>query len=89
MNRRGFLGALGAMISGVVLEQAIPFNRVWSFPTEIKTAKIISLPELAITYYDRKMIENLRMQLVFGEVFTYRELPQSDGRMMKLFDYQT
>lgn len=35
MNRRGFLAGLGTLIGGVVIEKAIPFNRVWSFPKEI------------------------------------------------------
>jgi hypothetical protein len=39
MNRRGFLQGLGAMISGIAIEKAIPFNRVWSFPKEIVIPK--------------------------------------------------
>lgn len=35
MERRGFLKFLGASVAGIALEQAIPFNRVWSFPKEI------------------------------------------------------
>ena len=35
MNRRGFLGLLGAAIAGIALEQAIPLGRVWSFPRNI------------------------------------------------------
>lgn len=31
MNRRGFLG----MIGGLLVSEAIPFNRVWSFPSKI------------------------------------------------------
>lgn len=36
MNRRSFLAGLGVLIGGVAVDQAIPFNRVWSFPSEIK-----------------------------------------------------
>ncbi len=36
LNRRGFLGLLGGAGVGIALEQAIPFGRVWSFPTKIK-----------------------------------------------------
>lgn len=35
MNRRGFLKGIGAVIGGIAIDQAIPFNRVWSFPKEI------------------------------------------------------
>jgi hypothetical protein len=35
MNRRGFLKALSATVGGVALAEAIPFNRVWSFPKKI------------------------------------------------------
>ncbi len=39
MNRRSFLKGIGAVIGGIALEQAIPFNRVWSFPKEIKVVQ--------------------------------------------------
>jgi hypothetical protein len=35
MNRRSFLSLLGMSVGGLALEQAIPFNRVWSFPKKI------------------------------------------------------
>jgi hypothetical protein len=35
MNRRSFLQGLSALVGGVAIEQAIPFNRVWSFPKNI------------------------------------------------------
>lgn len=35
MNRRSFLAGLSALVGGIALEQAIPFNRVWSFPKQI------------------------------------------------------
>ena len=35
MNRRSFLRGLGAVIGGIALEQAVPFGRVYSFPTKI------------------------------------------------------
>lgn len=39
MNRRGFLQVLGIAVGGIALEQAIPFNRVWSFPKNIVIPK--------------------------------------------------
>lgn len=35
LDRRNFLRGLGALVGGVALEQAIPFNRVWSFPSKV------------------------------------------------------
>lgn len=35
MDRRGFLKLAGCLLGGVVLEQAIPLGRVWSFPNNI------------------------------------------------------
>lgn len=35
MNRRGFLSLFSAGVAGIALDQAIPFNRVWSFPSKI------------------------------------------------------
>jgi hypothetical protein len=39
MNRRRFFELLGMGVAGIALEQAIPFNRVWSFPKDIVLAK--------------------------------------------------
>ena len=36
MQRRQFLTGLGALFGGVLLNEAVPFNRVWSFPKDIK-----------------------------------------------------
>lgn len=38
MNRRSFLSGLGALVGGLALEQAVPFGRVWSFPTDLAGA---------------------------------------------------
>lgn len=48
-TRRKFLGGLTALIGGLALEEAIPFNRVWSFPTKIVVPNIAPL---ATIYYD-------------------------------------
>lgn len=39
MDRRSFLKGLGLIVGGVAINEAIPFNRVWSFPKEIKINK--------------------------------------------------
>jgi hypothetical protein len=41
LDRRGFIGLLGVGLGGIALEQAIPFNRVWSFPKKIVIAPSI------------------------------------------------
>jgi hypothetical protein len=40
MNRRTFIGSLLGAAAGLVLEEAIPFNRVWFFPQKIRLANI-------------------------------------------------
>ncbi len=36
MNRRTLIKSLGLLVAGIAVEQAIPKNRVWSFPKNIK-----------------------------------------------------
>lgn len=50
MKRRGFIKALAGVIGGVALSEAIPFNRVWSFPKEIKIVHRMPAPPKD-TYY--------------------------------------
>lgn len=38
MNRRNFLSLLSSGVAGIALKEAIPFNRVWSFPKQIVIA---------------------------------------------------
>jgi len=40
VSRRGFLFGLGALVSANIVEEVIPFNRVWSFPQKIRIANI-------------------------------------------------
>ncbi len=35
MDRRRFLSMFGLGVAGIALGEAIPFNRVWSFPSKI------------------------------------------------------
>lgn len=43
MNRRGFLKFLPAAVGGLALAEAIPFSRVWSFPSKIEIAQPATL----------------------------------------------
>jgi hypothetical protein len=48
-DRRTFLKGIGTLVGGIAIEKAIPFNRVWSFPSVIKIPEcqiIVVPPEL-------------------------------------------
>jgi len=62
MQRRGFLQLLGGTVAGIALEQAIPFGRVWSFPSEI----IIPNQLLTIEFITRETLVILRRSLKFN-----------------------
>lgn len=69
MNRRRFLGLFGAFVGGVVLDQAIPLNRVWSFPKQIvilkcrqpglSTVTIDAMNALTIRHLTPIIVDNL------------------------------
>ena len=75
MNRRGFLKMLGAVAGGIALNEAIPLNRVWSFPSKIvvpdtllKVGDIITIAQsnqlLAFEIVAREYTEALRKNLL-------------------------
>lgn len=72
MNRRGFLASLGMLVGGLALEEAIPFNRVWSFPSKV----VVTAPNFALFpnfyYYDRKALEVLKRKLVIARDWNQR-----------------
>ena len=73
MNRRGFLGLLGAAIAGIAVDQAIPLGRVWSFPKEIAVPKF-TVPAagnqfLNVEYITAEALERLRESLNVAEYF--------------------
>jgi hypothetical protein len=41
VNRRTLLKSLGIVIGGIVLNEAVPLGRVWSFPSEIKCLNLV------------------------------------------------
>ena len=43
MQRRHFLSGIASLVGGIALERAIPFNRVWSFPSNIVVMRPIDL----------------------------------------------
>jgi hypothetical protein len=61
MNRRGFLGGMAALIGGLALEQAIPFGRVWLFPSEITVNRnVILTPDMITREVLRILHEKMR-----------------------------
>lgn len=73
MNRRGFLGMLGAAVAGIALKEAIPLGRVWSFPS-----KIVIPPSgnqfLTTDWITREHLQALKNHMDFGELVDYSAL---------------
>lgn len=44
MDRRGFLKLFAGAAVAAVAAEAIPFNRVWSFPSQIRIATLEEVP---------------------------------------------
>lgn len=60
-DRRGFLRLLGGAAMAVAMEEAIPFGRVWSFPSRIVIANRLSMDELnavTIKYIEPILADN-------------------------------
>lgn len=76
MNRRGFLKALGVGVAGIALKEAIPFNRVWSFPKNIVIADPLCAPT---SLYGKSASVNMRLD----GLFEGQELPiySADGSL--------
>jgi len=83
VNRRGFLKMFGLAAGGVLLDQAIPNGRVWSFPKDIVVAKspiIVTLEEYAdyafiaerFPYYDKQALDALAENLAMRALYTSR-----------------
>lgn len=63
MDRRNFFRLFGAGVAGVALEQAIPFGRVWSFPTTIVLPERELAHALPLTLISPEALEALRRNL--------------------------
>lgn len=75
MDRRGFLKSLGMMIGGIALGEAIPLNRVWSFPKQIVIAK----PETIRPLFDEISaitIDSFQRTMYFDRLFAPSPLLQ-------------
>ena len=73
LSRRGFLGGLAALVGGIVLEQAVPLGRVWSFPSKIRTSTV------SVTVYDELSAVTNRFIIPRWETFSSKTAPSSCG----------
>jgi hypothetical protein len=85
MDRRGFLKLLGGTVGGLALAEAIPFNRVWSFPKKIVIAKP-DLKKLATIYYDPVAIQALRGNFLDNPLDYGKTYADWNGAINKIVD---
>ena len=84
MNRRNFITRLGLVAGGIALEQAIPFNRVWSFPKEIV------VPQLNLGVIRARYLEPATRQIAseidlrIGDIISIDNVPPVRGRTFKI-----
>jgi len=74
MNRRSFLTGLAALVGGIALEEAIPFNRVWSFPSKIVYPG--DFGRLATIYYSEESLQSLTKSLIFKNFSEIKRIPE-------------
>lgn len=86
MNRRDFFKGLGALIGGVAIEQAIPFGRVWSFPSKIVCLNQVS-PDPLFDNISAVTIEQLYKDVVFDSFFQENRILKliRDGELRETF----
>ena len=89
VNRRSFLGGLVSLVGGLAIEEAIPFGRVWSFPSKIVIqTHETSLASMATIYYDRRALDilaenlhNLTPVLLSSHGSNWRQSSEGDARV--------
>lgn len=75
MDRRNFFKLFTAGIAGLALKEAIPFGRVWSFPSSIISSKNVLLTDEQITRECLSLLkDNLRCYVLYGFRSLYPEL---------------
>lgn len=70
IQRRNFLTGLAVLVSGIALEQAIPFNRVWSFPKEIRV-----VPRLTDDVFANTPLNSEQVEWAYQDYAFTQELP--------------
>jgi hypothetical protein len=81
MDRRGFLKLFGMATAGLALKEAIPFGRVWSFPSAIVIPTIEEYADLTIPHYTKEALSILRHKFRFEPDPLY--LPPRSGKTIK------
>lgn len=78
------MSLFGLGVAGLALEQAIPFGRVWSFPTEIVISDFpgyVKIYAEAVRKYQREFIK-------LGEDPKYNELHRQHFRLLRTMSMQ-
>jgi hypothetical protein len=95
MNRRNFLSLVPAAVAGLALDQAIPFNRVWSFPKNVRVPhfsatrlRLMLLPEPEVFDPLSRVIIREAWHKKGNVVFRRTEVRQLDGSYKPLNDWQ-
>ena len=84
MNRRNFLTRLGLVAAGLALDQAIPFNRVWSFPKEIVVPQL-NLGEIRARYLEpaaRQIASEIDLRI--GDIISIDNVLSVHGHTFKI-----
>lgn len=82
MNRRSFLRSAVAAVGGIALEEAIPFGRVWSFPSKIvirKENRLLTTEEVS-----RQVLSLLQKNLKLDEAVDAQQLTVRIHRSYKV-----
>lgn len=92
MNRRNFLSGLATLIGGVAIEAAIPFNRVYSFPSKVVVPYTYidfdkEYARLVTVYYEKPWMDNLRKQTLLLAFSENRPLPRNENKSIKFVTY--
>lgn len=91
MNRRNFLTGLATLIGGVAIESAIPFNRVYSFPSNIvipsSTYNTYLYGSDAIVFYKKDWMEKLKQQFILTNFSSIKPLPKTEKKLV-FYTYQ-
>lgn len=69
MNRRDLFKGLVALVGGCVLEEAIPFGRVWSFPSKVTCVNIFKSSNPLFDQISALTLQELSRDCVMGEFF--------------------
>ena len=82
MNRRGFIKSLGFLVGGITLNEAIPFGRVWSFPSNIVPANHATL--LTSEYLTQESLAILSERVRWIKGIIIKDSPYEESRQIRI-----